>query len=207
MYTPEWFELSDPDLVEEVIRDHPFATLVSTVDGEPFATHAPVVIGSSSPLVLCGHIARQNPQARCFDGSARVLAIFHGPHAYVSPQSYATTPNVPTWNYVTVHATGIAFEVTDPDQAVDHLRLLVDTFDPGLDTIQPASTDRSFWLPKLQSITAFRLEVDRLEAKAKLSQNKPERDQATVVEAMRNAETEEAQAVAQWMDRVRSTQK
>lgn len=207
MYTPEWFELIDPELIQTVMREHPFATLVSSVNGEPFATHAPLVIGQSVPLVLCGHIARQNPQVGCFDGKVRVLAVFHGSHAYVSPLEYVTSPNVPTWNYVTVHATGVATEITDPEEAIEHLRFLVETFDPGLDSKQPESMDRSFWLPKLQGITAFRLEVDRLEAKGKLSQNRPERDQVSVTEAMAKSEIKEVQAVAKWMARVQSEQK
>src|SRR3546814_11682458 len=90
------------------MRDCPFATLVTTFEGAPFATHLPLLHeaegGPHGRIV--GHMARQNPQWRGFADGGEALIVFHGPHAYVSPTWYERQPAVPTWNYPTVHASG-----------------------------------------------------------------------------------------------------
>lgn len=195
MYVPEWFRIQDQKTVLRVVRAHPFATLVSTLDGEPFATHLPIVIEQEDPLVLVGHIAAQNPQAACFDGSQVLMAVFHGPHAYISPSDYETKPNVPTWNYVAVHAYGRAERVSG-GEALAALGNLVATFDPDLAATAPEAADPASWESKLKGIAMFRMRVERVDAKAKLNQNKAERDRESVVSALRGRGDAESTAVA-----------
>ena len=103
MYIPKSFQVTDPEVLAAFIRAHSFATLVSAVDGTPFATHLPLLLDQGT---LLGHVARANPHWQAFDGQREALAIFHGPHAYISPTWYATGPAVPTWNYAAVHVYG-----------------------------------------------------------------------------------------------------
>ena len=203
MYVPEWFRIEDQAIVLRTIREHAFATLVSTLNGAPFATHLPMIVEQEEPLVLLGHVAAQNPQAACFDGQQTLMVVFQGPHAYISPTNYETSPNVPTWNYVAVHAYGRAEPVSDPAEVVRVLGELVDTFDPDLRTVSPASTERSFWESKLKGVAMFRIRVERIDAKGKLNQNKPERDQESVVNALRERGDFESAKVAEAMREMR----
>lgn len=184
MYVPEWFKLTDSGLIRQTIAENSFATVVSMVEGELFASHVPVVIEQDDPLTLVGHVAAQNPQSSSFNGSDQVLIVFSGPHAYVSPRLYTTSPNVPTWNYVAVHASGTAVRLEEPSEVVALLDRLVSTFDPELAADMPENTAPQFYASKLKGIVAFRMVVQRLEAKAKMSQNKPDRDRSAVKAAL-----------------------
>src|SRR5688572_2480299 len=115
MYVPKHFSESDPETLTGIVAAYGFATLVTDVDGAPSATHVPLLLeGNCAPGGrLVGHVARANPHWRSFDGRT-ALAIFHGPHGYVSPRWYATSPAVPTWNYAAVHAYGAPRVIDDP---------------------------------------------------------------------------------------------
>ena len=115
------------------MRAHPFATLVSVADGAPFATHVPLLLDAErGPLgTLVGHVAAPNPHSAAFDERAQALAIFHGPHAYVSPRWYASGPNVPTWNYVAVHAIGRPRGIDDPARVRALLARTAAVFEAG----------------------------------------------------------------------------
>lgn len=180
MYIPAANKIEDPIAAIEAMRRNPFATLVSIADSEPVATHVPLIVKNGESVVLCGHIARQNSQWRSWNQGVKVLAIFSGPHGYVSPRYYVSRPNVPTWNYVSVHAYGLIEIVEDESEAIEHLEELVSTFDPGLADVQPESMDRAFFKRLLPGVVVFRVHVDRIQAKAKLSQNKSEADQLSV---------------------------
>ena len=99
MYLPKSFEVTDSDKLAEVMLHFSFATLITTTDGVPFATHLPVLHRSQSGTsgVLVGHVARENPQWQHFANLTESLAIFSGPHVYISPSWYATELAVPTW--------------------------------------------------------------------------------------------------------------
>src|SRR5260370_31922683 len=129
MYIPAAFRESRSETLHELIRAYSFGTLVSVVDGEPFATHMPFLLdaerGHSGTLV--GHLARPNPHWHGFGSPAQ--AIFHGPHAYVSPSWYATDQAVPTWNYTAVHAYGVPSVVEAPGRVREILSAMVATFD------------------------------------------------------------------------------
>ncbi len=115
MYLPADNRIEDPDVLRTFMREQPFALLVSVVDDEPFATPVPVTVcDGEGGLIVRGHLARANPQAKVLDG-ASALVVFDGPHAYISPRHYDATESVPTWNYVTVHATGSARTLPSED--------------------------------------------------------------------------------------------
>src|SRR4051794_6236182 len=118
MYVPSWFARTDPAELFVFMESHSFALLVSTRDGAPFGTHLPLLLDRTAGPhgTLIGHMARANPQWRDLDGRP-VLAVFGGPHAYISPSWYEAENVVPTWNYVAVHATG-TFRLADDNDAV-----------------------------------------------------------------------------------------
>jgi transcriptional regulator len=180
MYIPAVNRIDDRDLIVEIMQKNSFATLVSTVEGEPVATHLPVLVEPGDPLVLMAHIARANSQWRTFSGDSNALVIFSGPHGYVSPRWYESRPNVPTWNYVSVHAYGPVEIIEDEELALAHLKTMVETFDPTLSELQPDSMDTEYHRKLLRGIVVFRITVERVDAKAKLNQNKSEADRSAV---------------------------
>ena len=115
LYQPPHFAVGQRDLALELMRRHPLATIVSAGDGgEPMVSHAPLVADvRGEAMVLHGHLAKPNPQWKEWSDGDRVLAIFHGGDAYVSPFFYEAEQAVPTWNYAVVHAYGVLRTVDD----------------------------------------------------------------------------------------------
>ena len=177
MYTPAPFKVDDPRWIEAFIAEYPFATLAAAVEGRVEATHLPL---NRLDGRLCGHLAAGNPLARLADGAA-ATAVFHGPHAYVSPKWYQGDFNVPTWNYAAVHCSGRLRYVDDRDAAWTLFQGMVDVYEG----------DKGWRLPEeeryramLKGIRFFYLDECRFEAKAKFNQNKSAGDIAAVVEAL-----------------------
>jgi transcriptional regulator len=207
MYVPEEFRAVDDAVVRDVVRAYPFATLVTSRGAEPVATHLPLLFTEASPPILRGHLARKNPQAADVDARGQVLAIFHGPHGYVSPGSYSHHPSVPTWNYVAVHAYGIVRPMSDSELT----RLLEESvahFEAGATPAQcEASPPWKLEVPEKylsgmkSQILGFAIEVTRFEAKLKLSQNKSEEDQRRVIARFDRGSPDD-QSVAAFMRRV-----
>lgn len=198
MYIPSAFKIDDPEAIRAAVQDNPFAILISTVDGEPVATHLPILVGQEAGKdILFGHIAKANRHWQAFGTSS--LLIFAGPHGYVSPSWYETRPNVPTWNYIAIHAYGTPQLVDDPAAMECHLREMVLTFDPELPTTHPESVSPETIHRLIPGIVMFRMPVDRWEAKAKLNQNRKEQDRLAVRARYLESEKPEERAMARMM--------
>jgi len=203
VYVPEHFRESDPVVLHAFMREHSFATLVSTAPEGPFATHLPLLLDADRGArgTLLGHLARANPHAALLATGAPVLTIFHGPHAYVTPQWYATPMAVPTWNYAVVHAYG-------RPRVVDDIALRA-ILDRTVATYEAAFAYQ--WRPPrgdfvetlMRNVVGFAIEIDRLEGKLKLSQNRSKDDRAGVVRGLREHGEERGVAVAELMERTR----
>ncbi len=186
MYRPEPFRAHDPALVRQIVAAYPFASLISVVGGVPFVSHLPFILDEDGIL---GHVARASPHARLLD--AECVVTFLGPHAYVSPRWYrCPDSHVPTWNYAAVHVYGRP-EVVDPAAAARRMAAAFDATwqpGPGVDAIAAG-------------IVAFRVPLDRVELKLKLSQNRDPADAERVQVAL-DGGNEAERAVAAWMARV-----
>ena len=198
---PSHFKTSDRAAIARLMHDHPFATLVTPATPEPFVSHLPLLLiaGCEPHGTLIGHVARANPHWQ-HAGGVESIAIFHGPHAYVSPTWYAEPAKaVPTWNYAAIHAHGTIDVIGDPAEARGVLDALVQRFEAGRDA------PWQFAMPERQrdalvgAIVAFRLRIRRLAAKFKLSQNRPVDDRARVAAALDNEGYADAASVATWM--------
>src|SRR5687768_13776546 len=130
MYLPATFGETRRDVLFDFIETYGFATLISAGGIETQVSHVPLLLDRSGGDGgrLIGHVARANPHWRAFDGAQTALAIFHGPHAYVSPSWYVTTPSVPTWNYAVVHVYGRP-RTLDAGGTREVLRRLVETYE------------------------------------------------------------------------------
>lgn len=171
------FGTGDPRHAVALVRENPFALVVSAVNGPPVATHAPVLVESvaDDTLVggtLLGHMARINPQWRDFVGSPEILLIFSGPHGYVSASVYDADPAVPTWDYAAVHLTGTVELITDPDGTLDVVEQTVATVESTRpQPWQPSARSRERFVSLLSGVTAFRVRVTRQHSLFKLSQD------------------------------------
>jgi transcriptional regulator len=201
MYLPAVFAEADLTKLHDFIERNSFGVLASQVDGQPFATHLPFLLerrtGPHGTLVC--HVARANPQwhqASC----QTALAIFSGPHAYVSPAWYEAEQVVPTWNYTAVHAYGRIQVIEDEGALLDIVREMVRVYEQAMP--RPWSFDASSTFAKrmLAQIVGFRIEVERIEGKFKLSQNHPAERRMKVVRALRERIDENAQAIAAKME-------
>ena len=169
--------------------------LISPDAADPPVTHLPLLLDRSRGKqgVLLGHVARGNPHWHHLESRPEVLAVFHGPHAYVSPSWYESHPSVPTWNYATVHAHGTArllHEARDLEQLV---RRLVDQYEGGRAQPWRMELPPDYQTQMLRGIVGFEITITRLTGKFKLSQNRPATDRVRVTEALERGEAGEQQ--------------
>jgi transcriptional regulator len=200
MYVPAAFAMSDRADQFAFIRRHSFALLVSTSGSEPFATHLPLLLDPDDGPngTLRGHLARANPHAVLRRGQS-ILAVFSGPHAYVSPTWYQSEGTVPTWNYVAVHAYGACELIEDRDEV---LRLLVDmvtVYEAGMPTPWRFDPDAADSRKLAAAVVGFRIPIDRLEGKWKLNQNHPPERRARVVAELEQSTDPSAREIAELM--------
>ncbi|MFI7633078.1 FMN-binding negative transcriptional regulator [Nonomuraea sp. NPDC049400] len=160
------YAAEDPARAAALIRENPFALVVSAVDGVPVATHVPVIPDDDT---LVGHMARANPHWRSFESAPDVLVVFSGPHGYVSPTVYATDPAVPTWNYAAVHVTGRVELLDDALDVVERTVAALESLRSPAWEPTPASRERFAAL--LPGVVAFRVHVHTEKSMFKLSQD------------------------------------
>ncbi|HEY0074689.1 MAG TPA: FMN-binding negative transcriptional regulator, partial [Abditibacteriaceae bacterium] len=201
MYIPAAFRVDGFDETSAFIEEHSFATLV-TFDGEAaFATHLPLLFNNKSGELgaLSGHVARGNEQwkhlQKAAENRGEVLAIFQGPHAYISPSWYETDLAVPTWNYIAVHAYG-APRILD-DEALDaQLRAMIEKYESAFPSPWPGDLPQDFWTKLRGAIVGFEIEITRLEGKWKLGQNRSQSDQENVIATLQKALSDDERAIA-----------
>jgi transcriptional regulator len=186
VYIPEFNRIEDRDTSLAFLRANPFAILISSVDGLPFATHVPFAVGErGGQILLRGHVAKANPHWKSFEQEQESLVIFHGPHAYISPALYEIRESVPTWNYAAVHVYG-RVTLVDEKQAREILEALMAEFDASY-SAQWAALSEEYRSRMLRHIVAFEMLASRVETKFKLSQNRTRTEQANIVRTLTNS--------------------
>lgn len=201
MYVPEHFKVTDPAALYSVIQEFDFATVVTHDGTAPFASHLPLLLedsNSDSPR-LVGHMAIANPQWRHFGNGEDVLVVFEGPHAYVSPSWYDTELAVPTWNYVAVHAYGKPEKIEEPERLKELVNRTVEHYEACQENPWQADLPADFEAGLLQAIVGFEIQINRLEGKFKLSQNRPEADIRGTIKALRMSSDPIDRQMAEWM--------
>jgi transcriptional regulator len=199
MYVPLHFAESDPAKLYDFIERHSFGLLVSQAGGVPFVSHLPFLLDRAvGPHgTLLGHVARANPHWRDLAGQT-ALAVFSGPHAYVSPTWYGAENVVPTWNYVAVHAYGRATVVEDRPALLDIVRRSVTYYESSMPRPWTLDDSSPFVDRLLGRIVGFRIEIERLEGKWKLNQNHPAERRKCVADILQERD-DDARAVAALM--------
>ena len=186
LYVPSHFRVEDRRELVDFMERHAFATLVSSGPGGLQASHIPFLVeaGGGGDVRLLGHFARANPHGPALLEAGHVMAIFQGPHAYVSPGWYENHPAVPTWNYAVVHAHGKARAIDEGE-----LRALLARLSAKYESGRTApwrmeDLAEDYVAKMVAAVRGFAIDVERIEGKFKLSQNRPGRDAERVAAAL-----------------------
>lgn len=202
MYVPPHFKQQDQQAIEQLVREFSFATLVSVKNNLPLATHIPLELEiHNGQWLLHGHMAKANPQWKNFKTQPDVLAIFMGPHSYVSPSWY-NHRNVPTWNYMAAHlygkvklTTGKALEIKLKNLMVRYENAHAQ-YPQAYEAI-PAETLRA----DLRAVVGFEITVEKIQASFKLSQNRDAESYASIIEQLKKLKAYDAGRIAAEMEK------
>ncbi|MCD6066220.1 MAG: Negative transcriptional regulator, family protein [Bacteroidetes bacterium] len=180
MYTPPYYKLEDQQFARDFIREHSFGLLLTSGDAFPLATHLPFVCREEEgKLRLFTHLSKANPQSQELNNK-EVVAVFTGPHAYISATWYKNTRNVPTWNYAAVHVKGIARVVDDSDKVLSLLRETVAFYEAG-NTLHHEQLPEEYKHALSREICMIEIETLAIEITVKFNQNKPKEDLESVI--------------------------
>jgi transcriptional regulator len=180
MYIPKYFNVSEHDKIFQFIRANAFGQLISMLEGKPYCSHIPFLLGQDERSLVC-HMARANPQWENIEGQ-EVLITFLGPHDYISPSWY-NRPGVPTWNYQVVHVYGKPQLITETERLGNIVNELTGVYEAAFDPP---------WKPEyrqamLKAIVGMEIEITDIQCKFKLSQNDSKRDQVQIIEGLKQA--------------------
>ena len=201
MYVPKLYREEDRAEILAFLKRNDFPALI-TFDGQgPVAAHLPVeVVERGGGLVIYGHMARANPQWNTF-GAQEALLIFQGPHTYISARWYNHV-NVPTWNYMIVHVYGTLREVQG-DELYALLSRLVERHEPD-SSYRLETLPHDFVEKEMKGVAGFAVDVTRVEAAWKLSQNRNDEDHARVIGELEKRDDEYSHELAQAMRKQRA---
>lgn len=182
MHVPNYFAVTDREVIRQFMIENSFATIVSPGSGYPVATHIPLEleVNEAGEEVLWGHVSRANPQWQLFETQPHVLAIFQSPvHHYISSSWYGH-PNAPTWNYLSVHVSG-SIQIITGEKLWEAVRRLTRRYEQmaehpiSLDTLPPSVQKQ------MNGLVGFEVHIDKVEAAFKLSQNRNEADYDNII--------------------------
>ncbi len=203
MYIPAFNKFPNQQEAIGFMHAYSFATIVSVTDGLPVATHLPFIIKQEGDkVILTSHFAKANPQAHELGGK-KVLVIFTEPHAYISPKNYEKELNVPTWNYLAVHAYGICKILEGEANKVAVLKEMIQSFESNYQQ-QWDNLPHDYKSKMMNGIVAFEIEVDDLQAKAKLSQNRSTIEQENIIEQLDQSNDSSEKAIAAYMKNLKN---
>ncbi|MDF2463195.1 MAG: negative transcriptional regulator [Ramlibacter sp.] len=199
MYQPPHFKSDDRAVAARLMRENPFASLISVDDaGLPFVTHLPLHLEDrDGEFVLLGHCAKPNPHWRFLRQRPTAVVTFLGPHAFQSPKIYPDLARVPSWNYLAVHCTVAATLVEDPAAKDSLLKKLIGDHEPPY-AEQWRGLGEEFAHKMLAGIVGFELKVVDLQCKLKLNQHRPESHAALRAGYAKGNDDE--RELARWMD-------
>jgi len=203
MYIPSFNKITDQQEAITFMQRYSFATIITTINSVPEATHLPFLVKRANDRIyLLSHFAKANPQSKeIVDNSS--LVIFTEPHAYISPKNYEKEENVPTWNYIAVHAYGKAVIIDDEDKKAELLQHTIEFYDAGY-LQQWEKLDAHYKSKMMKGITAFEIEVTDLQAKKKLSQNRTETERENIINSLDQSNDTNEKEIAAYMAKLKS---
>ncbi len=200
MYLPNNFRQTNIDEVKAFIQQNSFGMLISQVEGKPWATHIPLELETNADghAVLVSHLSKGNKQWKDFEKNEEVLAIFNGPHAYIS-SSWYDHENVPTWNYIAVHVYG-KIRIISGDELLASLKRLVDKYEAH--SAKPVTVEGmspKFLESELRGVIGFEIMVTEIKAAYKLSQNRDAKNKSNIISELENRQDANSMKIAEHM--------
>lgn len=190
--------MTDRTKIVDFIKRFSFGTIITSKNDLPIATHIPFVVKEENDqLLLLSHVAKQNEQWKYLEDSP-VLVIFNEPHAYISPTNYKKDMNVPTWNYIAVHAYGKGQLITGQEEVIGLLENTIANYEPSYRE-QWNRLPEKYRSGQMTGIVAFKIEVTEIQAKEKLSQNKTLYEQEKIIHTLSASEDTNERITAEYM--------
>lgn len=204
MYTPKHFSIEENESVKKLIKENSFVNVVSFPNEEwPFINHLPLIFSNQSgeDNILIGHMAKRNPQWMHFEANPKCMVVVNGPHAYITPKWYKSGRDVPTWNYAVAQLYGRVELLKDFNSQVSVLEKLTNYFENGSENPWKFELPEDLLEPKLltSAIVSFKFHIEKIDAKFKLSQNRPESDRVGVVNGLKQRKDDLSQSILSLM--------
>jgi transcriptional regulator len=199
MFIPDSYKNENQEEIKKFLQENSFGILINQTDGKLCATHIPLELDTNKDgnQILFGHISKENPQWKGFTDNDRILAVFSGPHSYIS-SSWYDHENVPTWNYIAVHVYG-KIKIIEGDAVVESLKKLVDKYEQNSkNPVRVADLSKKTMM-QTRGIVAFEIEITEIQATRKLSQNRDEKNYQNIISELEKTEDIQAIAVANEM--------
>ena len=199
MYIPDIYKNENKEEINKFIQENSFGILINQTNGKLWATHIPLELDTNKNggSILFGHLSKENPQWEGFIENNEVLAVFSGPHSYIS-SSWYDHENVPTWNYIAVHVYG-TIKIIDAEAAIEVLKKQVDKYEQK--SKNPVRIEDFSKKTMMQSsgIVAFEIEITQIQATRKMSQNRDEKNYQNIISELEKANTNDSIAIANEM--------
>ncbi len=200
MYIPKHNLVRDKKEILDFIKRFNFGTIITVKDNFPTGTHLPFLIEDrGGSIFLVSHFAKANKQWQ--ELNENTLVIFSEPHAYISPKLYEKTQNVPTWNYISVHCYGHGKILESDSDKLNVLEKSINFFDDSYKS-QWDGLDEKYKMGLLNGIVAFEIEIDNVQAKKKLSQNKTEKERKNIINSFEQSEDGNEKIIGEYMKKV-----
>ena len=198
MYIPRINLETDRDKIVAFMKQFSFATIITAKDNFPIATHLPFLVTiRDDNVILTSHFAKANEHWADIENN-KILVIFSEPHAYISPKNYEKGLNVPTWNYVSIHAYGQGKLIAETDKAFEVLEATIDNYEISYRQ-QWENLPKDYKLKMLKGIVAFEVVVTELQGKKKLSQNKTAAEQQKIIDSLAKSNNSNEKLIADYM--------
>lgn len=199
MYIPEDYKNNNLEEVKDFLQKNSFGLLINQTEGKLCATHIPLELdkNKNGKDVLFGHISKENPQWKGFASSDKVLAVFSGPHSYIS-SSWYDFEGVPTWNYIAVHIYGTV-KIIEGEALLSSLKKLVNKYEANSENPVKIENLSKNTMMMTRGIVAFEIEIEEIQAKRKLSQNRDQKNYDTIIVELQKTGNNEAKAIAEEM--------
>jgi transcriptional regulator len=204
MYLPKHFEVTDPEILADLIEKYPLAMLIGSIGDTMEINHLPLML-SKDRSRLFGHVAKANPLLKIAEQAVpNLTAVFNGPNAYVTPSWYLTKKEtgkvVPTWNYAVVHAQGKISVIQDTSWLHGHVTQMTNTHEPTYQSLWKVDDAPDEYIQMmLNAIVGIEIEITSLVGKFKLSQNRPAEDYEAVLNELRASANQELKDMTHFM--------
>lgn len=199
MYIPDIYKNENQESITAFLRENSFGILINQTNGKLWATHIPLELGinKEGKTILEGHISKENPQWKGFAENDQILAVFSGPHSYISPSWY-DHENVPTWNYIAVHVYG-KIKIIEGDAVIESLKKLVDKYEQNSQNPVRIEDLSEKTMMQSRGIVAFEIEIEEIQAQQKMSQNRDDKNYQNIISELEKTNKNQSIAVANEM--------